>query len=265
MLTESCYAHEGHRFLVLVEDGKLIAQGVNTEQPIRFNEQPVRPYRNVLHDHWTNYGFNGVDTAIAYLPGFDVPASEQQLWYSALNLDVSRVYRWSGIPESPDASTKPVFTTPLTAEFQMILNQYIVSSGALPGKLQLTKYIAKTGALDLDLRYELKQRVIDSIDVIEARLSTTADNVADSDTIYIILGPPGYKYQKTLMFLEQYLSENQPKVLVKPPAEKLSMPEFIKINLISILAVLSFAVIILLLLVRRALFRRKQHKKEVAK
>lgn len=247
LLASSVLAHEGHRFIVMVEDGKLMAQGVNTESPTRFNEKPVRPYVNVIHDHWTNYGFNGVDTAISYLPGFDVLPDEQKLWHSALDLRLNRIYRWQQPPESPDAATKPVFITPIAAEFQLILGQNRISTlTGLPDTIQLVKYIPKSGALDLDLRYELQQRVTDSIDVIEAQLSTSAEGVADSDTVYIILGPPGYRYQKALIFLEQYLSVNQPEVIVRPLPEKSSLAAFVKANLVAILALLSIAVVFVL-------------------
>ena len=107
-LATSCLAHEGRRFLVQVKNDQLVAQGVNTETPIRFNEAVVRPYLNVIHDHWTNYGFNGVDTAVALLPGFDVPASETRLWGKKLELTVNNVYRWERVPEVPTLSSQVI-------------------------------------------------------------------------------------------------------------------------------------------------------------
>jgi len=251
-ITSVCHAHDGRRFLVQVENDKLVAQGVNSEKIMRFNEPSMRPYANVIHDNWANYAFNGIETAVAMLPGFDVPASESRLWYSNLTLIINRVYRWDAPPEIPDSRTQPIFSAPLDLEFSVKFNrQYAGTVSGLPGSIELARYITKKGLSDIDLSYELKQHVTSSIYVIEVRLSTDAENVSESDTVYVVLGPPGYKYQKSLMYLEKYLSENRPVVRYEVPDESSVILEFISVNLISILLLMVVSIVIVFISVRR--------------
>ena len=251
LLATSCFAHEGRRFLVQVENNQLIAQGVNTENPIRFNEAAVRPYINVIHDHWTNYGFNGVDTAVASLPGFDVPASEMRLWGKKLVLTVNNVYRWDKAPEAPTPSSQVVLTSALEEDFSLKFNRDAVGTvTGLPGSLQLAAHVPKTGLIDLDLRYELKKHVVDSIYVIDLKLSVVSENVTDSDTVYVILGPPGYKYQKALMFLEKYLSVNSPEVATDKILGSWSLTKNTEDYVVLIILAMIFLIIIMIALQR---------------
>lgn len=220
-LSELANGHDGRRFEVQVVDNRIVAQGVNTGAD---DGAPVtRPYANAIHDHWHNSPVVGVESALATLPGFDVPSSSNALWSQPLYLTLQSVTKWVSPPMMPAAGTIPQLTHLSTGELVEVTidtddySQTIDSDNL--GTILLTDSVSIFGSLDIDLLYTVNKQPVGEIYVLSTILSSGNTNVQESDPVYIILSPDGANPAEKLHHAALYLEENITSSVVVLPAD----------------------------------------------
>lgn len=209
-LGAASHAHSGRRFQVGVEDGRLVAQGVITSG-VDDGGGVVRPYQNVLHDHWSNSPLIGLERASSTLPGFDVPGpAPSELRFHSLRLEVKSASRWLSPPAMVGPDTTPTLTAITGAEG---LSMTLGGQSIVPGDgqtLLLDPSIAPGGSLDIDPLYSINEIPTDKLYVLELELTTSAPGVAASDPVYVVLSPdggsPAERLHHTSLFLEEWLA-----------------------------------------------------------
>lgn len=214
-------AHSGRRLLVEVANGALQAQGVNTGAAD--GAPSVRPYVNVIHDHWHNIypdQATGLEPfANTLLPDFGVPANALVRGHE-LTLTLLNAQKWVNPPEMPTPGVVPNLQ-PL-APGETIRVETVngdVSSDAL-GTLLLSVSVPAAGIDDILLNYTTNRLPSNEIDVLTFRLSakpadpSKPDLIADSGPIFVLLSPDGENSTKKLhhasLFLEAYLAKPVP-------------------------------------------------------
>lgn len=217
---EAC-AHSGRRLLVGVVNGALQAQGVNTG--VADGAPSVRPYANVIHDHWHNIypdPATGLSPfANTLLPDIGVPANPQLRGYD-LTLTLLGAQKWVNPPEMPMPGLVPVLQPlgPVETIYIETVNSD-VSTDSL-GTLLLSVSIPAAGIDDVLLNYTTYRLPANAIDVLTFRLSakpadpSKPDLIADSAPIHVLLSPDGansaMKMHHAALFLENYLANPVP-------------------------------------------------------
>lgn len=204
--------HSGRRFRVAVVDGTLVAQGVITTG-VDDGGGVVRPYANVLHDHWSNSPLFGVDSASSTLPGFDILApTPSELRFHSLSLELTSVRKWRGPPLAPsDGDTPRLVPLDTTEDLAVTLNGETIkpSDG---GSLLLAPSIGPDGVLDIDPLYSINRTPVDTLYVVQMILHTSAPRVRSSDPVHIVLSPdgdtPAERLHLASLFLEDWLASN---------------------------------------------------------
>lgn len=204
-------AHTGRRFTVEAIGGKIQAQGINFGLPdgLPF----IRPYVNSLHDHWRNV--EGLEAAVASLPGFDVPFYATPLVGNRLEIELLSVQRWVDPPLMPPPGTVPRLepldpgsTVSLTGPSGEITSTEL-------GVLELSGEVPTEGLTDVDLIYQIETKPVGEIYVFEYQLRATpvasgAAHLQPSDSIYVLLSPDGADPSERLhhasLYLEQYVT-----------------------------------------------------------
>ncbi len=209
------FGHAGRRFEILVDSTtdspsdpeQLIAQGINTGQDDGF--PAVRPYTNVIHDHWIHSEQPNGNQAFARLPGFDLPSPDPRIHGKELVLSLVGASKWANPPMMPTPDTVPALVD-LDADetiFISRLGQGINTSQL--GSMTLLNSIPAPGASDLDLRYEISKLPAGSIYVLELMLSARPVTTLNSDRVYVLIGPDGANHAERLhhasLHLESYL------------------------------------------------------------
>jgi hypothetical protein len=200
-------AHTGRRFTVEVVNGKLQAQGVNTGAAD--GAPSVRPYLNVIHDHWKNDP--SLDQAYATLPGYDVPpTAATPLIGHSLSLEFLGVSRWQSPPMAPSASTVPVLTPLALGHVVTVEGAVGVASSIDFGTVTLLENTLFGGAKDLDPLYQVNYRPANEISVLKFILRSSSPTVQSSDPIFVLLSPDGAtpmeKLHHASLFLENHLA-----------------------------------------------------------
>lgn len=202
--------HSGRRFQIGIENGKLIAQGAITTG-VDDGGGVVRPYTNVLHDHWSNSPLIGFERASSTLPGFDVlgPAPSE-LRFQSLSLELKSASQWLAPPSMIGPGTTPSLV-PLGGDQE--LSMTLGGQSVFPGdgqSLLLDPSIDPGGSLDIDPLYAINETPVDKLIVLELELTTSAPGVFRSDPIYVVLSPdgdsPAARLHHTSLFLEDWLA-----------------------------------------------------------
>ena len=214
-------AHSGRRFLVGVANGALQAQGVNTGAAD--GSPAVRPYPNVIHDHWHNIYPDPVTGlspfANSLLPDMGVPASAQLRGYD-LTLTLLGAKKWVNPPEMPTPGLIPQLQPLAPGETIYIETVNSDVSTDSPGTLLLSVSVPAGGISDILLNYTTYRVPTNAIDVLTFRLSakpadpSLPDLIADSAPIHVLLSPDGansaMKMHHAALFLESYLAHPVP-------------------------------------------------------
>ena len=209
--------HDGRRFEVQVVDNQIVAQGVNTGT--NDGAPDTRPYPNAIHDHWQN-SLVGSDSAMATLPGFDIPSSATPLWSQPFYLTLNSVTKWVSPPMMPSVGTIPQLT-PLPAgelvEVTIDASTYsqTIDSDSL-GTILLSPSVSIFGISDLDLLYEVNKQPAGEIYVLNTTLSSGNTGVENSDPVYIILSPDGANHAERLHHAALFLEENITSAIIVP-------------------------------------------------
>ena len=214
-------AHSGRRLLVEVANGVLQAQGVNTGPAD--GAPSVRPYVNVIHDHWHNIypdPATGLSPfANSLLPDIGVPPNGQLQGYD-LTLTLLGAQKWVNPPEMPTPGVVPLLQPLGPGETIRIETVNSDVSTDAPGTLLLSVSVPARGIDDLLLNYTTNRLPSNEIDVLTFRLSakpadpTKPDLIADSGPIFVLLSPDGANSMEKLhhasLFLEAYLAKPIP-------------------------------------------------------
>jgi hypothetical protein len=214
-------AVDGSRLLVEVAGGVLQARGVSSPHPSL--PPVVRPYLNVIHDHWRNIESDPAiglpPFAFAQRPDISVPPTPALARYD-LTLTLIAAQKWVDPPLLPLPGTTPMLQ-PL-APGETIWVETVnsdVSSDSL-GTLLLSVSTPPTGIDAVLLNYRTNRLPANEIDLLTFRLSarpadpSQPDLVADSDLIYVILAPDSTNGMADLsqaaIFLERRLAGQVP-------------------------------------------------------
>lgn len=180
-------AHDGRRLDVVIIDGQLYAQGyLAGAAPVDDGGGLIRPYYNAIHGHLDVQA--AASLYLATLPGFDLSASAgAQLLGADLQLELLSVTKW----ESPVVGQTPMLEALDASELISVghSNQSTISSNNL-GSFTLADSISG-GISDIDLAYTLSGDPTDKLFALEWQLSTNQVGIADSESLYTILSPPG--------------------------------------------------------------------------
>lgn len=213
-LATDAFAHDGRRLDVQVINNQLFAQGY-LKNPTATSDDGgglVRPYFNVIHDHFTNVGGSG----IASLPGFDI-TNTMPLLGGDVTLELLGASKWT---PPPRVGTGPVqdFGTPalvpLSAGEMLSIGfpgsgQSSIDSSTLGSFTLASNIDAATATADIDLNYIINLEPVGSIYALQWQLSTTQAGIADSDSVYTIFAPDGVGPDERLHFqtlaLEEFL------------------------------------------------------------
>ncbi len=198
-------AHDGRRLDVVVIDGQLFAQGyLSGANPVDDGGGVIRPYFNAIHGHLDVEAAPGLH--LATLPGFDLSADAgAQLFGADLELELLSVTKW----DSPVVGQTPVLEALDASELVSVgfASQSTITSDNL-GSFVLADSISG-GVGDIDLAYTLSGDPTDKLFALEWRLSTNQVGIADSESVYTILSPPGVGPVERLHFqslgLERHL------------------------------------------------------------
>ncbi|TGD73864.1 hypothetical protein E4634_06895 [Mangrovimicrobium sediminis] len=195
-------AHPGRRFEIQVVDGRIVAQGVNTKSAPPMGESPVRPYPNVVHDHFDLFVLNGQPIGSANLPGLDIPADTPLAGHSVY-AEVTGFYL-TDAEQVAAATAIGDALQPLgeDQEVRIRLNQTDVSSRALPAQLTIAGDIPAAGVADIDPVYHFVGELGENFVVIEMQLRSDAPGIAASGPVYIVMAPPGMQYHMPALRLE---------------------------------------------------------------
>lgn len=220
-------AHDGRRFSVEVVNGKLQAQGINGGTPD--GAPPVRPYINVIHDHWRDVSV--IDSAVANLPGFDVPSYVTPLIGQQLRLELVGASKWRSPPLSPEPNTTPRLNPLDPGETISITGPLGEFDTDNPGSLILSPLITVGGALDLDLVYQVNELPRDEIHVLEFVLSASPasgapGSIQPSDPIQVLLSPDGATPQERLHEASLFLEANVTRAVFIPEPSALAGVEW---------------------------------------
>lgn len=205
-------AHDGRRFSIEVVDSQLQAQGLNTGPDD--GAPAIRPYVNSLHDHWGNAT---TDSAVASLPGFDLPPSAATpLLDHRIDLEWLGVRRWVNPPMMPPAGTVPSLVPLSPDEFITISGPSGVLDSSELGIMPLLEQVVFGGVDDIDLVYEINSEPQGVIHVLEFRLVAVplaggTSLVQPSEPVHILLSPDGATPHERLhhaaLFLEAHLAQ----------------------------------------------------------
>jgi len=220
-------AHDGRRLDIQVINNQLFAQGF-LSNPVGPQDNDggglVRPYFNVIHDHFTNIGGSGIAT----LPGFGI-SSATPLIGGDVTLELLGASKWTppariGTGPDQDFGT-PVLEALSDSELISIgfpgSSQPQVDSNTL-GEFTLASNInGTTNYDDIDLSYIINLEPEGSIYALEWQLSTTQPGIADSSSVYTLLSPDGVGFDQRLHFqtlaLENFLGVTAATTAVPEP------------------------------------------------
>lgn len=218
VLSGSLEGHAGRRLEVDVLDGQLVARGFNSGSDD--GGGAIRSYLNSIHDHWQPYGGGFA----ANLPGFTVFAGPSGgagdlLAGGSLILTLDEVSVWQGVPpHEPPGGWVPEFE-PLGNSWAIAVHDEFggVVTSMNPGmSLTLGESLPGFVDSDLDLFYQLSGDPAGNLFLLEWTLSAlgTTETYADSDTIRMILSPPGADPAERLhhasLFVEEALGSPVP-------------------------------------------------------
>lgn len=182
-------AHDGRRLDIIVVNGQLAAQGyLSGASPTDDGGGVVRPYLNAIHGHFNFPSIVAPELYFGDLPGFDLFDETAGLLNGAdLRIDLLSASKW----ENPVVGNTPVLvgldaTEIIDVGFD---TQSTINSNGL-GSFTLATAI--TGAVpDIDLAYAIQTNPANTLYALEWQLSTIQAGIADSQSIYTILSPPG--------------------------------------------------------------------------
>lgn len=188
-LTNFAQAHDGRRLDIIVVDGQLAAQGyLSGVNPDDDGGGIVRPYFNAIHGHFNFPSIVAPELYFGDLPGFDLFDETAAVLNGAdLRIDLLSASKW----ENPVVGNTPVLvgldaTEIIDVGFD---TQPTINSNSLGS---FTFATAITGAVpDIDLAYAIESNPANTLYALEWQLSTTQTGIADSESIYTILAPPG--------------------------------------------------------------------------
>ena len=204
LLSNLSQAHEGRRLEVLIADNQLYAQGyLSGANPIDDQGGIVRPYTNAIHGHFDSNDPANQIPFIAGLPGFDLFEIER-LRSADLTIELLGARKW----ENPIVGATPLLTS-LDADetieigfgFQPTINT--VDLGGFTFADSITRRVS-----DIDLTYSIETDPADTLYALEWRLATSQPGIADSDSVYTILSPPGTGPVERLHFQSLALEAN---------------------------------------------------------
>jgi hypothetical protein len=214
LIAADASAHDGRRLDIQVRNNQLVAQGFLSNPGPNSNDGGglVRPYLNVIHDHFTNAG--GV--AFATLPGFDIN-NPQPLQGSDVTLELLGVSRWTP-PASDGTGLDQDFGVPVLESLSPAEQVQIGFPGSGQSRINsdeggafiLASNISDaTADADIDLDYIINLEPEGTIYALQWQLSTTQPGIANSDSVYILLSPDGVGTSQRLHFqslaLESFL------------------------------------------------------------
>ena len=205
----SALAHDGRRMDVQVVGDQLVTQGhITGNNPIDDGNGLVRDYFNAIHSHWGTDPSNRFSSAD--LPGFDLD-NESELIGDELWLELIGVKKWSDAPfgdfatgghqgaghanASHGGTAHPNFLPITTGESVLMSFSSRVLAPGVP--IQLTDDVGSAGHFDLNYDYlpsdpsSFELAPSDAIYLVEFQLSTSDPAIDPSDTIRVILSPPG--------------------------------------------------------------------------
>lgn len=214
-------AQTGRRLLVEVANGVLQAQGVNAGAAD--GAPSVRPYVNVIHDHWRNIYPDptaGLEPyANSLLPDFVVPANSTVQGHE-LTLTLLGAQKWVDPPEVLPLGHIPLLQPLAAGETIRVETVNGDVSSDAPGSLLLSVSVPARGIDDLLLRYATNRLPSEEIDVLTFRLSarpadpSKSDLIADSGPIFVLLTPDGAnspeRWRHAALFLEAHLAQPVP-------------------------------------------------------
>jgi len=206
------FAHDGRRLDIQVIDNQLVTQGyLKNPTPVSNDGGGVvRPYFNVIHDHFTNVGGSG----IASLPGFDI-TNPMPLLGSDVTLELLNASKWTPPPRvgtGPDQDFGTPVLTDLDAGETLSIGflgsgQSSIDSNTLGSFTLASNIDAATANADIDLNYIFNQEAVGSIYALKWQLSTTQAGIADSDSVYTLFAPDGSGPDERLHFQSLALEE----------------------------------------------------------
>lgn len=207
------HAHTGPRFEVQVHDNKLYAQGYNSAN---FDDGGgiVRPYFNVIHEHW-----NTIASVLssANQPGIDVHTAGLLTGHN-LQLKVLGAKKWVGYN-----LVDPIVLTPLDSNrtISIFYSAPAIYTNA-PGSVKTLKTSVANDD-HFDLSYDFLTNVLgpalvatDTLYLVELQLLTNAPGIAASDTVNVILAPPGTGSHAAALRLEEFLGIQLPTEVPEP-------------------------------------------------
>jgi len=208
LFVSTTFGHEGRRFEIFVDnDQTLWAQG-SIGGGVDDGGGLVRPYLNVMHDHWANApGLK--QEAIATLPAWDIIDPHPSLQGHSLTAELVSAFKWVAPPLMPPTDTIPDFQPLSPGEVAEITNFVdVVNSNSL-GSMELTPFVDIHGHFDLPIEYKINKKPENELIIFEWRLSSGNPDVNDSSSIYAILSPdgstPAERLHHASLFTERYL------------------------------------------------------------
>lgn len=201
-LAANSLAHDGRRLEIIVNNGQLAAQGyISPGQPDDGGGSP-RPYLNAIHGHWSIIG--GI-AAVASLPGFDIfdPAPAELVGHS-LTLELLGAIKWVSPPMDLTGVIPTLEPLGVGETINVGFGGSDINTDTL-GSFLISSSVPVGGIEDIDLQYSMLGVPTNVIYALEWRLSSSAPDVADSETIYTILAPTGHMYHQAALHLEQHL------------------------------------------------------------
>lgn len=200
-------AHDGRRFEVKVIDGKIVAHGY-VSNGVDDGGGVIRPYYNALHGHWENNPSPAITAASADLPGFDILDEADELIGHDLTYQLLGGKKWTSPVEGG-----PVVLEDLAPSEIFVTYGFDTLSTASGGSLTLLSIFNGSNGDDLDLSYDIADKPIGVVHLLELRLSTDAPGIEASDTIYTILTPQG-QFHHVALYLEGVLGTPIPEPTV---------------------------------------------------
>lgn len=201
------FAHEGRRFEVFVDSDKTLwAQG-SIGGGMDDGGGVVRPYLNTIHDHWANAPGDKQE-AIATLPAWDITDPHPSLLGHSLTAELVDAFKWVAPPLMPPAGTIPDFQPLDAGEVVEITNFIDTVDTNTFGTIELVNMIDIHGHFDLPIEYKINKKPVNEIFVFEWVLSSGADDVMNSHSIFAILSPdgstPAERLHHASLFTEQH-------------------------------------------------------------
>jgi hypothetical protein len=214
LMAFSVWAHGNRRLEIIVQDGQIAGQGYLTNG-IDDGGGITRPYVNAIHSHFAPVGNTGLYNNIT---GFDLVDAEP-FEGSDLVLTLMGAGKWANPPAQDGTLLAQDFGTPQLSPLDPSENIEVFFGAAVDpvattdslGSFNLIDSVSGP-VTDIDLLPLVDFDPSGSLYFLEWTLSTTNPLIADSESIYTILSPPGDnpvdRFHFQSLALERTLSVN---------------------------------------------------------